>query len=51
MRFKNLIMSFITLVLLLSSSVSAKELTLNDCIELALQNRASIIAARGREDV
>jgi len=34
---------------LLSSLVEAKELTLDDCINLALQNRASIIRARGAE--
>jgi outer membrane protein len=34
---------------LLSSIVEAKELTLDDCINLALQNRAAIIRARGAE--
>lgn len=34
---------------LLSSLVEAKELTLDDCINLALQNRAAIIRARGAE--
>ncbi|MCX6835571.1 MAG: TolC family protein [candidate division Zixibacteria bacterium] len=34
---------------LLSSLVEAKELTLDDCINLALQNRATIIRARGAE--
>ena len=53
MRFKNLIISLFTIAILVTSSVSAqdKELTLNDCIELALSSRASIVAARGREDV
>ncbi len=51
MRFKRLIISFVTVVLFSSSNIAAKDLTLNDCIELALQNRASIIAARGREAV
>ena len=51
MRLQHLTISFITIVLLLSSSLAAQELTLNDCIELALNNRASIIAARGREAV
>ncbi len=51
MRLQRLIISFITIVLLLSSSIAAQELTLNDCIKLALNNRASIIAARGREAV
>ncbi|MFQ5499755.1 MAG: TolC family protein [Candidatus Zixiibacteriota bacterium] len=32
-----------------ASSARAEQLTLDDCIELALKNRASIIAARGRE--
>ncbi|MEA2031208.1 MAG: TolC family protein [candidate division Zixibacteria bacterium] len=32
-----------------SSVTAAEVLTLDDCIELALQNRASIIAARGHE--
>ncbi len=34
-----------------AASGSAAELTLDDCIELALKNRASIIAARGAEDL
>ena len=44
----------LTLLLSLSvvGSVTATDvLTLDDCIELALQNRASIIAARGRESL
>jgi len=34
---------------ILADAVQARELTLDDCIELALQNRASIIRARGAE--
>lgn len=39
------------LIILSVIPVSAGKLALNDCIELALQNRASIIAARGRENL
>ncbi|MEW5995656.1 MAG: hypothetical protein AB1744_14855, partial [Candidatus Zixiibacteriota bacterium] len=39
----------VSLILLLAATVSAEILTLDDCIELALKNRASIIAARGQE--
>lgn len=41
----------ITLLVTSGSYVEAKELALDDCIELALQNRYSIIAARGAEDL
>lgn len=51
MRLKRLTISLVTILVLLSSSVSAQELTLNDCIELALNNRSTIVAARGRESV
>ncbi len=51
MRFKYLTISLLAVVMLLTSNVTAKDLSLNDCIDLALQNRSSIIAARGREDV
>ncbi len=51
MRLKRLTLSLVVLAILSSSSVFAQELTLNDCIDLALSNRASIIAARGREAV
>ncbi len=37
------------MVICAASQVSAQELSLNDCIELALKNRASIIRARGAE--
>lgn len=45
------IATFLTTVFigLLVTSTEAAELTLDDCIELALKNRASIIAARGAE--
>ncbi len=33
------------------NTYAVNELTLNDCIELALSNRASIISARGAEDL
>lgn len=36
-------------VCLMVNSVGAKELTLDDCVKSALENRASIIAARGFE--
>ena len=51
MRFKNLTISLIVITLLLTSNINAKDLTLNDCIDLALKNRSSIVAARGREAV
>ena len=34
---------------LFSIAAQAKELTLDDCIEVALKNRAAIIRARGAE--
>ncbi len=46
--------SFIALALLIllgAVNARAEVLTLDDCIDLALQNRASIIAARGAEDL
>lgn len=39
--------TFFIAALLLGSTVRAEQLTLDDCIELALKNRASIIRARG----
>jgi outer membrane protein len=39
--------TFFIAVLLFGSAVRAEQLTLDDCIELALANRASIIRARG----
>ncbi|MFQ5453353.1 MAG: TolC family protein [Candidatus Zixiibacteriota bacterium] len=47
---KKFIILFV-LIIILSVPVSAQELTLNDCIQLALKNRASIISARGLEDL
>jgi outer membrane protein len=41
----------IILVIVLSISVNAAELTLDDCVNLALKNRASIISARGLSDL
>jgi len=41
----------ILVIFLAPMAVSSAELTLDDCIELALQNRASIIAALGAEKV
>jgi len=38
-------------VLLTAGAAQAEVLTLDDCIELALKNRASIIAAHGSEDL
>ncbi len=37
------------LVPFVTATAMSKELTLDDCIELALKNRVSIIAARGKE--
>ncbi len=44
---------FLVLITLVSVNVGAQgnKLTLDDCIEMALQNRYSIIAARGSEDL
>jgi len=39
------------LALILTIPVASRELTLDDCIEIALQNRSSIIIARGAEDL
>ncbi len=39
------------LVLVMMTSANANELTLDDCIEQALKNRSSIVAARGAETV
>ncbi|MCK4631921.1 MAG: TolC family protein [candidate division Zixibacteria bacterium] len=39
------------LILVLMTSADANELTLDDCIEQALKNRSSIVAARGAETV
>jgi outer membrane protein len=46
-----LILAIATLTALGSAPVRAAELTLDDCIDLALKNRAAIIAARGQEQV
>ena len=46
---RNLIVVLTLTTLIVGNSI-AQELTLNDCIELALQKRASIIAAYGSED-
>lgn len=50
-----LAIAVLTLMVVLGSvtptSVVAEELTLDDCIELALRTRYSIIAARGAEDI
>ena len=45
--------TIVLLLLLLGVSAQSQEvkLTLDDCIEIALKNRASIIAARGAEDL
>ena len=40
-------MVLISVLTVIAGSVSAQDLTLNDCIELALKNRTSVIAARG----
>ncbi len=40
----------LTLTVLMAGNIFSQELTLNDCIEIALQKRASIIAAYGSED-
>ena len=51
MRLNRLFTIMLLMVLVIGSSVTANELTLNDCIELALQNRVSILVARGSEDI
>ncbi|MEA1979905.1 MAG: TolC family protein, partial [candidate division Zixibacteria bacterium] len=40
----------LALTVLMVGNIYAQELTLNDCIEIALQKRASIVAAYGSED-
>ena len=42
---------FIIMLLMLVSTSYGRDLTLNECIELALQNRSSIISARGSLDL
>jgi outer membrane protein len=49
MKFMVKILVVMLLVPLVTTVALSKELTLDDCIELALKNRASIIAARGAE--
>jgi len=39
------------LVLMVAATGAAREMSLDDCIELALKNRSSIIAARGAEQL
>ncbi|HWR84294.1 MAG TPA: TolC family protein [Candidatus Deferrimicrobium sp.] len=51
MRRVTRILVLVVSVLTISGMAVAKELTLDDCLELALKNRASIIAARGQETV
>ena len=46
----NIFVVVLTLATLMVGNVFAQELTLNDCIEIALQKRASIITAYGSED-
>lgn len=41
----------VTLALALGVAAQAADLTLDNCIELALKNRSAIIAARGSEDI
>jgi len=49
MKFMVKVLVVTLLVPLVTTVALSKELTLDDCIELALKNRASIIAARGAE--
>lgn len=51
MRSFRLLISVIGLTLVSSLAASAAELTLDDCISLALKNRESIIRARGSEEL
>lgn len=51
MKFRQGIVTVLLVVMLASTNVFAKELTLDDCLTLALQNRRSIIAARGQADL
>ncbi len=48
---KILLIAAIAVMLSVNASAQGNELTLDDCIELALQKRASIIAARGAESL
>lgn len=41
----------LALIMIMMGSTFAKKLTLNDCIDLALKNRASIIRAQGSEQL
>ncbi|NOY89370.1 MAG: TolC family protein, partial [FCB group bacterium] len=41
----------LALIMIMTGSGFAKKLTLNDCIDLALKNRASIIRAQGSEQL
>lgn len=50
-KIKSCLTLTLLMVILLSFNIQASELSLDDCIELALQNRASIIIARGSEDL
>lgn len=51
MKFRQGLVTILLVALLVSSNVFAKELTLDDCLELALKNRQSIISARGQENL
>lgn len=46
-----LVITVLTLVFSLNAMAQGNQLTLDDCIELALQKRSSIIAARGAESL
>ncbi len=49
MRFLVKVLVTVLLISFVAQGAMSTELTLDDCIELALKNRASIIAARGEE--
>ncbi len=49
MKFMVKVLVATLLIPLVTTTAMSKELTLDDCIELALKNRASIIAVRGAE--
>lgn len=52
MKFRQgLLLTIVLTAMLAGSNVFAKELNLDDCIDLALKNRRSIIAARGQEEL
>lgn len=50
-RSVTVIVGVLALALVLGAAAQAADLTLDNCIDLALKNRAAVIAARGSEDL